>query len=150
MLFLLSQVGSERYVIPANRIIEVLPLVTISPLPQMCPAVAGLLHYHGASVLVVDFGILVGSQPAPARLSTRLVLLEVRTPDGKARPMALISGKATEMISIPPANFEPTSKAMSAAAYLGPVAWDARGVVRRVEVDGFASFLEHDAASVVA
>jgi chemotaxis-related protein WspB len=150
MLFLLSQVGAERYAIPANRIIEVLPLVTISRLPQLRPAVAGLLHYHGTSVLVVDFGLLVGGQPAPSRLSTRLVLLNVQPPGGAARPLALISGKATEMISLPAGSFEATSERMSLAPYLGPVAWDFRGVVRRVEVDGLSSFLGAEALPAAA
>lgn len=146
MLFLLSQVSSERYAIPADRIIEVLPLVTISRLPQSRAAVAGLLHYHGSSVLVIDLGLLVGSQPAPSRLSTRLVLLNVQAQGARPRPLALICAKATEMISIPSGSFESTSEATSSAPYLGPVAWDVRGVVRRVEVDGFVHFLDADTA----
>ena len=141
MLFLLSQVGSERYAIPANRIVEVLPLVAINPLPQMRPGVAGLLHYHGTSVLVVDFGLLVGTQPTSARLSTRLVLLNVQPQGSSQDPIAFICGKATEMISIASGAFEKTNDGMNRAPYLGPLAWDSRGVIRRVEVDGFASFL---------
>ena len=150
MLFLLSQVGSERYAIPASRIIEVLPLVTINRLPQARPGAAGLLHYHGTSVLVIDFGLLVGSQPAPERLSTRLVLLGVHSQGLPVRALALIAGKATEMSSIPSSSFEPTGEGMTVAAYLGPVAWDRRGVVRRVEVDGFASFLGADVMPLTA
>lgn len=141
MLFLLCQVATERYAIPANRIVEVLPLVAINRLPQMKPGVAGILHYHGASLLVMDFGMLVSLQPTPTRLSTRVVLLDGLDESGSPRPLGLIAGRATEMLSLAPSAFQVAGESMNTAPFLGPIAWDSRGVVRRVEVDGFATFL---------
>lgn len=153
MLFLLCQVATERYAIPANRILEVLPLVAINRLPQMKPGVAGILHYHGASLVVMDFGMLVNGQPTPTRLSTRIVLLEGLDESGSGGPLGLIAGRATEMLSLSPGAFQTAGESMNTAPFLGPIAWDSRGVVRRVEVDGFATCLKRmqpEAASIAS
>ena len=36
MLFLLFQLGEDRYALDTGRVIEVLPLVAITPIPRRC------------------------------------------------------------------------------------------------------------------
>ena len=50
MLFLLFELGTDRYALDARQIAEVLPLVAITQFPQMSPAVSGVFNYRGAPV----------------------------------------------------------------------------------------------------
>ena len=45
MLFLLFQLGQDRYALDTGRVAEVLPLVAITPIPQAPPELAGLFNY---------------------------------------------------------------------------------------------------------
>jgi chemotaxis-related protein WspB len=54
MLFLLFQLGEERYALDTSHVAEVLPLVAITPIPQAPTGVAGLFNYRGAPVPAID------------------------------------------------------------------------------------------------
>src|ERR1700738_4569704 len=88
MLFILFQIGRDRYALSADRIIEVLPLMNLKRVP--CAP-------------VIDLNEMMLAQPAARRMSTRIILvkypLEVRHP----RALGLIAEHATNMMqrSIP-------------------------------------------------
>ena len=44
MLFLLFQLGKERYALPASRVVEVVPLLELKQLPQAPKGVAGIFN----------------------------------------------------------------------------------------------------------
>ena len=75
MLFLLFQLGRERYALEAGQVAAVLPLLSIKEIPQAPPAVAGLCNYRGRPVPVIDLSELTLGRPAQSRLSTRIVLV---------------------------------------------------------------------------
>ena len=58
MLFLLFQIGKDRYALEASRVVEVVPLLALKELPQAPKGVAGLFNYRGALVPAVDLSEL--------------------------------------------------------------------------------------------
>ena len=50
MLFLVFQLGKDRYAIEAHQVIEILHLVNVKQIPRAPAGVAGVFDYHGASV----------------------------------------------------------------------------------------------------
>ena len=74
MLFLICQSENERYAVPCDRVVEVLPLVPVHRVASPCPALAGVLQYRGVTVPVIDLCLLTSGRPAAARLSTRIIL----------------------------------------------------------------------------
>jgi chemotaxis-related protein WspB len=118
MLFLLLQLGPDRYAIAARDVVEVLPLVEIKRLPQTPPEIAGLFTYRGAPVPLLDLCQLAYGVPARARLSTRILLVNCQ----QGRLLGLIAEGATAMLRCEPA-----------APWLGPVIRDERGIVQRIE-----------------
>jgi chemotaxis-related protein WspB len=83
MLFLLFQLGDDRYALDTGRVAEVLPLVAITPIPKAPTGVAGLFNYHGAPVPAIDLSQLTMGRPARNRMNTRIVL--VHYPDGRGK-----------------------------------------------------------------
>ena len=134
MLFLLFELGTDRYALDARQIAEVLPLVAITQFPQMPPAVSGVFNYRGAPVPVIDVSQLTLGRPAERRLSTRIVL--VHYPDGAdgTRLLGLIAERATQTERRERADFVPSGVTSVGAPYLGPVAADARGLLQWIDV----------------
>jgi chemotaxis-related protein WspB len=131
MLFLLFQLGSDRYVLEASRIVEILPLLELRAIPQAPPGVAGIFNYRGQPVPAVDLTQFLLGQPARPHLSTRLVVVQY-SDDGKQRLLGLIAEQATRIIRREPDDFIASGVKVDAAPYLGPVAMDPQGVIQWV------------------
>ena len=135
MLFLLFQLGEERYALDTSRVAEVLPLVAITPIPQAPVGVAGLFNYRGAPVPAIDLSRLTLNRPAPARLNTRLVVVHYPDHRGDSRLLGLIAEKVTETVRRDPAEFVASGVTLDRAPYLGPIATDARGLLQWIQVE---------------
>jgi chemotaxis-related protein WspB len=134
MLFLLFQLGTERYALDAGQIVAVLPRLGMKAIPHAPSAVAGLCHYHGAPVPVIDLSELALGRPSANCLSTRIVLVHFPDPAGGPHLLGLLAERATETLRRDPADFVPAGVSVDAASYLGPVTADARGLIQRIEV----------------
>ncbi len=134
MLFLLFQLGQDRYVLDASQIAEVVPLLSITPIPQAPPGVAGICNYHGLLVPVIDISALLLSQPAQRRLSTRILLVYYPDDNGEKQLLGFIAEKAVETVRREPTDFRASGITNDAAASLGPVAIDAHGLVQWIAV----------------
>ncbi len=129
MLFVLFQLGENRCAIEAKRVAEVLPLMPVKPLPPAPPEVAGVLSYRGVPLPVIDLSRVTLGRPAAERLSTRILVIQC----SGGKRVGFIAERANETMQREPADFAPTG--VNAAAYLGPVAEDARGFVQWIDPD---------------
>ena len=129
MLFLLFQLGRDRYALEASRVIEVLPLVELKRIPDSPRGVAGIFNYRGRPVPAVDLSDLTLGQPASERLSTRIIVIQYPDEHGKNQPLGLIAEHATEIIRRESREFVEPGLKLGAPEYLGPVLMDARGPI---------------------
>ena len=74
MLFLLFELGKDRYAIEAKRVVEVLPYVQIKRVPEAPGGVAGIINYRGEPVPILDFSEVALGTPAREYLSTRIII----------------------------------------------------------------------------
>jgi chemotaxis-related protein WspB len=135
MLFILFQMGRDRYALPASDIIEVLPLMNLKRVPRAPIGVAGVLNYRGAPVPVIDLNELTLAQPAARRLSTRIILVKYPVEAQHPHALGLIAEHATNMIQRSIEDFIKTGIDSDDASYLGRVANDAGGLIQWVEVE---------------
>lgn len=134
MLFILFQLGADRYALPASKVAEVLPLVTLKAIPGAPRGVAGLIDYRGEAVPVIDLSALALGRPAARRVSTRVLMLKYPLPGG-ARLLGVVAERAIETIARQPEDFRDAGVTTETTRYLGPVAHDARGLIQRIEID---------------
>ena len=132
MLFLLFQLGDDRYALDASRVVEVLPLLNLKKIPQAPRGVAGIFNYHGQPVAAVDLSELTLGRPAGEKLSTRIILVNYADDSGKNHLLGLIAEHATEMIRRNKNDFADAGVKLRAAPYLGPVLADEKGVVQLI------------------
>jgi chemotaxis-related protein WspB len=139
MLFLLFQLGADRYALDVSQVVEVLPMVRIRVMLRSPPGVAGTINYRGAHVPVVDLSELALGRPAVPRLSTRIILVNCSEQAGKSRLLGLIAENATETMRKEPTDFAPSGIDNADAPYLGPIAMGPHGMVQRIELNGLLS-----------
>ena len=132
MLLLVLKVGGDRYALDVRQIVEVLPMVTVSPIPLAREDVAGVIEYRGAQVPVVDVSQWLCGRPAPRRLSTRVIL--VRHPEASDRLLGLIVEKTTETMRREANDFVDAGVGSEIAPYSGPVTRDAQGLVQWIDL----------------
>jgi chemotaxis signal transduction protein len=79
MLVLAGRVGNLGIAVPVAAVERVLPMATLTPVPEMPPAIVGVLNLHGVSLLVVNPRPLLGL-PTPLHLpDQRLVIVHAST-----------------------------------------------------------------------
>jgi chemotaxis-related protein WspB len=132
MLFLLFQLGVDRYAIEASRVIEVVPLLNLKQLPKAPRGVAGLFNYRGRPVPAVDLSVLTLGQPASERLSTRIIIINYPDAAGTHHLLGLIAERATEILRRDAKDFIDSGIKISASPYLGPVLMDPSGTIQWV------------------
>ena len=134
MLFLLFQLGRDRYALDAREVAEILPLVDVKLIPQARPAIAGICNYRGTPVPVIDLNQLMSNQPAALRFSTRIILVNYRN-DGATHLLGLIAEQVKATLKREPEEFVDSGVRDDATRYLGPVAADDAGMLQWIHVD---------------
>jgi chemotaxis-related protein WspB len=130
MLFLLFQLGNDRYALEASRVVEVVPLLTLNRLPQAPRGVAGIFNYRGRPVPAVDLCELTLEHPAQERLSTRIIIVHYPDAGGADHLVGLVAEQATEILRREAKDFVEPGLKISAAPYLGPILMDTKGPVQ--------------------
>ena len=120
MLFLLFQIGSVRYALEASRVVEVIPLLDLKPVPQAPRGIAGMFNYRGQIVPALDLSEITTGTRAAERLSTRILVLRIAVPGRGERLLGLIAERATTMLRKEPEEFVDPGLAPDSPTNLGP------------------------------
>jgi chemotaxis-related protein WspB len=134
MLFLLFQIGKDRYGLEASQITEVVPLVRLKRIPRAFPGIAGIFNYHGILVPVIDLSELALGCASETCLSTRIIVVNYQAHTKKGHVLGLMAERATEAIQLDPKTFSDLNVEVPDAPYLGPVARDAHGLIQWIEI----------------
>lgn len=127
MLFLVFQVGADRYALEATQVTEVLAMVELQKIPGAPAGTAGEFSYRGEPVPVLDLCVLALGRPSNLRLSTRILLLRHEPQPGEKRSLGIIAEHATELVQKNLGEFSSAGDAL--------VAPDPRGRLRLLQLD---------------
>ena len=134
MLFLIFELGTDRYALDVRQVAEVLPLVAVKRVPRAPRSMNGLFNYRGGVVPAVDLSELTLGRPSSRRLSTRIVLVNYPDQAGRTHLLGLIAERATQTARHDASEFVPSGITNAGAPYLGPVVTDARGLLQWIDV----------------
>jgi chemotaxis-related protein WspB len=133
MLHLVFRAGPERYLLPVESVVEVLPLVEWTTLPDAPRGVVGVFSYHGTAVPLLDLGEVLFATPAPTHRGTRILLVRYPRPDRDPHLLGLVVEDATRLVRRREADFVPNPVG-SAPACVGPLTTDDAELIPRVEL----------------
>jgi purine-binding chemotaxis protein CheW len=88
--------AGAHYGLPLDRVVEVVPRVTITRLPELAPPVLGFLVHRGAAVAAVDMRHRLGYPARPPSLADHVIIARARTRLGTGTRMlvALVVDRA--------------------------------------------------------
>ena len=132
MLYLVFEVGENRLALPADRVVEVLPLLHLERVPRSPDGMAGFFNYRGTFVPVIDLCQLILLQPAQNHLSTRIILLQFLDKEKISRVVGLLAEHVTDTVRKEAAEFSWTGVSSGDAPFLGPVASDEQGFIHLI------------------
>lgn len=135
MLFLLFQIGHDRYALEARRAVEVIPFLALKRIPRAPCGVAGIFNYRGQPVPAVDLCELTFGRPARELLSTRIIVVNFSGADGQSQWLGLIAEQATGLLRREAHDFVNAGLQVGDAPYLGPVAMDDHGVIQLLHAE---------------
>ena len=117
MLMVLFQMGADRYAIPCSCVVEIVPLVSLKPVPHAPPFVAGLFNFRATIVPVIDLCQLTQNRPSKLHLSSRIILVKYQ-PQGaensQLRVLGLLAERVTEVRETPQTSCAPPVRVASA------------------------------------
>lgn len=90
------QLGRQTYALPIEPIVQIIEMVTITPVPQVNPAVEGVINVRGKAVPVINLCRYLRLPQSPLRLHTPIIL--VQTAD---RLVGLVVDQVLDVISLP-------------------------------------------------
>ena len=133
MLAVTFRVAEAAYAIRCERVVAVIPRVTLRPLAHAVPALRGVFVYRGELTWVIDLCQLIGGYACSERLSSRIALVRCALPQGGERSVGLLAEHMTEARHV-----DETCVAASAgaAAYFGDVILEGSSPLQLLDVDG--------------
>ena len=73
------RLGRQIFALPIEPIVQIIPIVTITPLPHADPRVAGVINVHGALVPIINLHTLLNLPRPILQLHTPIVLVHCHT-----------------------------------------------------------------------
>ena len=136
MLMLLFYVGKERYCVGAERVVEIIPMVSLRKVAQAPEWVAGLFNYRGAIVPAIDLCCLLQSRPCVSALSTRMIVVNYWDEVGGSEQLfALIAERVTETLSREAMADMSMAMSLDNPPYLGEIVTDVQGMIQILRVE---------------
>ena len=133
-----------RYVLSISDVVEIIPYVKLTPLPNLPYYLAGLCNYRGNSVPVIDLCSLFIERACNKKLSTRIIVVEVIESDSVKRMIGLMVEKATEIVKVEEDSFMDAGIYGNDLPYLGPVMADSTGLVSRIQPNEIFSRIDSE------
>ena len=144
MLFLLFQIGPDRYALEARHAVEVIPFLALKKIPRAPRGMAGIFNYRGRPVPAVDLCALTFGRPARELLSTRIIVINFTSPAGLPQWLGLIAEHATGMMRREARDFVNAGVKVGDAPYLGPVVLDEKGVIQLLHAEHLLTETMHE------
>jgi chemotaxis-related protein WspB len=143
MLFLIFQIGSDRYAIECTQVVEILPLLNWKCVPRAPAGIAGIIDYHGVPVPLIDLVELASGRPSRKWMSTRIIVVNYdanygvnyrQDPSGPVQLLGLVAEQATEVMRRAEGEFADSGLKIAESPYLGYVSTGPSGTIQRVEI----------------
>lgn len=135
MLILPFSLGPERYAIPAQEIVEIVPAVSLRPVPQAPPFLAGIFFRRTDVVPVIDLRLMVRQEPSLRRLSTRIMITHCPAEQTPGPLLGLLVERLTDAVSVPESALQGSTLALRDAPYLGDIIAGKEAMIQMIRLD---------------
>lgn len=104
--FLSFMLGQDMFAIGILAVREILEYAGVTPVPQMPPAISGVINLRGTAVPVMDLALRLERQPSTIGKRTCIIVVEVDGGDGPF-VIGILVDAVNAVLDIPAAEIEP-------------------------------------------
>ncbi len=133
-LFMLFSLDDSRFAVSTEMIKEVMPLSTLTTVPKTEPYIAGLIHYNGKSIPVIDSVMLLYKKPHKRKICTRIIILNYKHSDVIPH-VGLIVESANKTIKYDADNIDEHNLTKQHTSYLGKIINVNNEEIQLIDVD---------------
>ena len=141
MLMLFFYVGSKRYAVNTESVIEVIPKILIKPILQVPNYVVGAISYGGTEIPVIDFSTLTEATGSTESMHSRIFILS-RPKGDVSQLVGILSEKITEAIEIENDKISASGVRVKEFPYFDGIIRLGSDIVQVVDVDQFLDSME--------
>jgi chemotaxis-related protein WspB len=134
VLALAFHVGTDRFALGCEEVVEVVPRIELRSIPHAPAFLPGLFTYRGAIVPVVDLCQLIRRVPCPERLSSRIIV--VKPAKTSTHMLGLLAERVLETLEMDPKSLIRGGIELADAPYLGEVFIESGVTTQQLKVDG--------------
>ncbi len=104
--FLTFTLAQELFAITITSVREILDMAEITRIPQMPPAVRGVVNVRGMAVPVIDLRLRFGLEEAERTVNTRIIIVEFRVGDSTTI-LGAIADSVKEVLELDTTSIDP-------------------------------------------
>ncbi len=138
MLVLLFHLGEGMYAVDCRYVKEISPMVRLKTMPHSPGHLAGLFHYRGSIVPVLDLGTLILGAPCRVRLSSRIIIIEMAGESQEPALFGLIAERVTEAVRKPAQSFVSPGIHLPRTPYLGGVLMEQEMMIQLIDLEALS------------
>ena len=138
----LFQAEGQHYAVDCSYVHEIIPLVSIEPIPTSQSHVVGFITFAGQPLTVLDFTQMIAGKPSATYLSTRILLFREENASQPKLPFGLIVEKAIELENIEAEAFVPMQLQVNELIYLDGIANIGGRAIQKVDVSKLFIFFK--------
>ena len=118
---LVVSVGGSWFALPLQRVVEVVRMVALAPVPEGAPWVVGMADVRGRHVPVIELGRRLGVPGRPPDLHSRIVVATAPLrPSGRDRLVGLVVDDAVGVSTLGVAEPAPSASALVHRSFRSP------------------------------
>jgi len=138
--------GGQVYALPIERVQEIQQIVLFAEVPDVSPAILGMVNLRGNVIPAVDLRTIVGIPAAEFTIDTPMIIC--RTANGA---VAVVVDAVDDVVDLPEGCLQPASSMHSLASRMLGVCRFEKGMVFLLDIDALLEPVElPDAEDVVA
>ena len=100
MLYIQFVIDNDRYLLPTDKVVTIMPTVQMQPVSGMQAYFPGCVNFRGETVPVIDVVQLFKGRAARQRLSTRIIVITMNTKAHQQNKVGLLVEKVIELIKL--------------------------------------------------
>ena len=129
--------GGQVYALPIERVQEIQQIVRFAEVPDVSPAILGMVNLRGDVIPAVDLRVIVGIPAAEFTIDTPMIIC--RTGEGA---VAVVVDAVDDVVDLPEGCLQPASSMHSLASRMLGVCRFEKGMVFLLDIDALLEPVE--------
>ena len=132
---MIFELNDQLYAIDSKEIVEIIPNVNFTAIPNAPKFIKGIFNYRGTAVPVIDLLIMTGGKATPNKLSTKIMIVNYNPAKAVEKTIGLMTENIVGSEHISDEQIKKSGLNIEEAKYLGDVVNKDDAMIQIINVD---------------